>query len=75
MDEITRIDRSAGNILLPAMDTQAYIAVDETEKPYIVKRAPNVLFAATANIGMEYTGTDQLDAAIIDRFNHIIHIL
>lgn len=72
LDEITRSDREAFNILLPLLDRQGYIAVDEAEEPVIIKRSKDVAFLATANVGMEYTGTSAMDKALKDRFSIII---
>lgn len=67
-DEITRAPSDAFNILMPALDGQGFIALDESEDGAIVYRGKGVSFIATANIGMEYTGTEKLDRALFDRF-------
>lgn len=74
LDEITRCERGAFNILLPLMDRQGYLALDESEDATIIEKADNVSFVATANIGMEYTGTDEMDAAMKNRFSAIIDL-
>lgn len=68
LDEISRAGPPAFNILLPALDRQGYLALDETQEAKIVYRDEKVAMFATANIGMEYTGTMQLDAALVNRF-------
>ena len=68
LDEISRAGPPAFNILLPALDRQGYLALDETVDARIVNRHPELSFFATANVGMEYTGTMQLDAALLNRF-------
>lgn len=69
IDELSRANSDAGNILLPLLDGQKVLAVDE-DGGREVKVAPGVMFAATANIGMEYTGAaGALDRALIDRFS------
>lgn len=68
LDEISRAPRDAFNILFPLLDGQGYIATDESEEKAMVQRAEGVAFIATANIGMEYTGTDALDIALKNRF-------
>lgn len=72
MDEITRAPRDAFNILLPLMDRQGVLNLDEKESAdgadQIVHKSENVAFVATANIGAEYTGTDAMDRALTDRF-------
>lgn len=72
LDEITRCERAAFNILLPLLDRQGYLALDESEDAAIIRKGGNVCFAATANIGMEYTGTDDMDKALKDRFDLVI---
>jgi nitric oxide reductase NorQ protein len=75
LDEITRADRGAFNILLPLMDRQGYLALDEHEDAPIIKKGEAVSFIATANIGMEYTGTDAMDKALKDRFDTTIDLM
>jgi len=74
LDEITRGGRDANNILLPLLDRQAYIAIDEEEGGAIVRRGDNMSIVATANIGMEYTGTEALDIALQQRFQVVIDL-
>jgi nitric oxide reductase NorQ protein len=74
LDEITRSERGAFNILLPLMDRQGYLALDEHEDSPIIKKGQHVSFLATANIGMEYTGTDAMDKALKDRFDTTIDL-
>lgn len=72
LDELTRAVRGAFNILLPLLDEQKYLSLDESEDACVVHRGRNVAFMATANIGAEYTGTDSMDKSLKDRFNVII---
>jgi MoxR-like ATPase len=72
LDEISRASPDAFNILLTVMDWQGYLAPDESEDGVVIRRAPGVIFFATANLGMEYTGADQLDRAVAERFPTII---
>ena len=74
LDEISRAGRDAFNILLPLLDEQGYLAIDEAEGAPVVKRAEPVTFFATANLGMEYTGEEPLDKALADRFPVVIAI-
>lgn len=74
LDEISRAGRDAFNILLPLLDAQGYLALDEAEGAAVVKRAEHVTFFATANFGMEYTGAEPLDKALADRFPVVIAI-
>lgn len=75
LDELSR-DRgaSAHNILLPLLDRQGYLALDESEDSPVIHKGENVCFIATANIGMEYTGTEALDKALRDRMDVIIDL-
>lgn len=72
LDEVTRAVRDAFNILLPLMDDQRYLALDESEDAGIVRRGDDVAFIGTANVGMEYTGTEAMDKALKERFAYTI---
>ena len=74
LDEITRGSRDANNILLPLLDRQAYIALDEEAGGAKIERGEDIAFAATANVGMEYTGTEALDIALKQRFHCTIDL-
>jgi MoxR-like ATPase len=70
LDEITR-DRTGdlANILMPVLDGQKYLALDESDDAGIVSLDSNAFFYATANIGREYLGcAHDLDRAWKDRF-------
>ncbi len=61
---------SANNILFPCLDKRRYLPVDiasDSAKRRIPVHEETVFFA-TANIGSEYSGTSQLDRALLDRF-------
>lgn len=69
LDELSRGDPSAWNILLTPLDyLQRYLRLDEKNGKEIVKVAEGVCFIATANIGNEYTATRVMDKALLDRF-------
>lgn len=72
LDELTRCTPSAYNILIPLLDNQRYLALDESEDSPIIKRGEKIAFCATANIGVEYSGTEVMDEAIKNRFSIII---
>lgn len=74
LDEISRCNSDATNILLPLLDDQGYLALDETEETAIINKANDVNFVATANIGIEYSGTNVLDRALSDRFSVILDL-
>ena len=69
LDEISRAHPEAFNIVLPLLDFQKTIRIEENNE--IVRVADGVSFIATANIGMEYTSTRILDRALVDRFVRI----
>ena len=70
LDEVTR-DRTGdlANILMPVLDGQKSLALDESDDADIVSLDDNDFFYATANIGREYLGcAHDLDRAWKDRF-------
>ena len=77
LDEVTR-DRTGdlGNILMPVLDGQKYLALDESEDSATIDINPSAFFFATANIGREYLGASHdLDRAWKDRFTGGIYEL
>lgn len=74
LDEVSRSNRDAANILLPLLDSQGYMSLDEAEDSAVIYRGKSVAFFATANVGYEYTGTDALDRAFMDRFEFKIEL-
>ena len=74
LDELSRAVPGAYNILLPLMDGQRYLAIDEGEGSPVVKRGDKVAIIATANIGAIYTGTEAMDAAMEERFSVTIDV-
>lgn len=74
LDELTRADRAAFNIILPLLDRQGYLALDEAESGQVVRKGSKVCFMSTANVGMEYTGTDAMDKALKDRHSCVIEM-
>ena len=77
LDEVTR-DRTGdlGNILMPVLDGQKYLALDESDKADTVQIDDGAFFFATANIGREYLGAaHDLDRAWKDRFTGGIYEL
>lgn len=74
LDEMTRDRFGAANILLPAMDRQRYLRLDEKEGSPVVRRGEKVSILATANEGMIYTQTERLDEALKQRFDAIIRL-
>ena len=77
LDEVTR-DRTGdlGNILMPVLDGQKYLALDESDKADTVEISSDAFFYATANIGREYLGASHdLARAWKDRFTGGIYEL
>ena len=77
MDEVTR-DRTGdlANMLMPVLDGQKYLALDESDEATLVQINPRCFFYATANIGREYLGAaHDLDRAWKDRFTGGIYEL
>ena len=70
LDELSRAPLSANNILLPCLDSRRELPVDMAGGNGLrnIKVHPECVFIATANIGAEYTGTSQMDRALVDRF-------
>jgi len=69
LDELSRANPDAWNILMPVLDVNLReLRVDENIDYPPIKVADNVSFVATANIGVEYTSTRVLDRALTDRF-------
>lgn len=70
LDELSRAPLSANNILLPCLDSRRELPVDIAGGNAVrnIKVHPECVFLATANTGAEYTGTSQMDRALVDRF-------
>jgi MoxR-like ATPase len=75
MDELTRANPDAWNILITVLDeNQRYLRIDERPDTPTIRVANGVTFIATANIGAEYTATRVLDRAMLDRFSAIVEM-
>jgi len=70
LDELSRAPKDAFNILLPVLDKRRELVLDEDDGK-VVKVAEGVCFLATANVGIEYTGTSTIDRALKDRFGQV----
>ncbi|XZE32469.1 AAA family ATPase [Pirellulaceae bacterium SH501] len=70
LDEFNRCPQETSNMLLPVLDGQRMLSIDETNST--IRLAAGVCFIATANIGQEYAGTNSIDRAVKDRFGVII---
>lgn len=70
LDELSRAPLMTNNILFPCLDSRRELplAIADSEGPRSVKVHPDCVFIATANIGSEYSGTQEIDAALMNRF-------
>ena len=70
LDELSRAPQMAMNILFPCLDSRRELRIDIAGSNNIrkVKVHPECVFIATANIGAEYSGTQEIDAALLNRF-------
>lgn len=74
LDEVTRSNHDAWNILMTVLDKgQRYVRLDEASAGTnrVINVCESVAFIATANIGVEYTATRVMDKALLDRFKII----
>ena len=70
LDEINRASLSSNNYLFPVLDRRRYLPVDVASKEGL-RRIPvhaECALIATANVGNEYSGTQAIDRALLDRF-------
>lgn len=70
LDELSRANIGANNLLLPQLDHRRELPIEIADSKHSrsIKVSETLSFFATANIGGEYTGTSELDAALEDRF-------
>lgn len=70
LDELSRAPQMAMNILFPCLDSRHELRLDiaDSKTDRVVKVHPECVFIATANIGAEYAGTNDIDAALLNRF-------
>lgn len=70
LDELNRAPLASSNILFPCLDRRRYLPLDIAGHDSM-RKVPvhqECVFFATANLGAEYTGTTQIDRALMDRF-------
>ncbi len=70
LDEINRVEPWLTNILFPLLDDDA-----ETEvmgRKVVV--GPNIIFVMTANLGYQFVGTFEMDAAFVNRTDMTIEV-
>lgn len=70
LDELSRAPASSNNILFPTLDSRRCLPVEIAcgDEDRNIDLHVDHCLVATANIGGEYTGTNQLDAALKNRF-------
>lgn len=70
LDELSRAPQSAMNILFPCLDDRRSLSIEIACGKGIreIKIHPEVTFIATANVGAEYSGTNSMDRALVNRF-------
>ena len=70
LDELSRAPLMTNNILFPCLDSRRQLPIEIADSHHdrIVKVHPECTFIATANIGSEYSGTNEIDAALLNRF-------
>lgn len=69
-DELSRASLASMNILFPCLDDRRTLTVEVAGSDDIreIKVHPEVTFMATANVGVEYSGTNSMDRALVNRF-------
>lgn len=70
LDELSRAPLMTNNILFPCLDNRRQLPIEiaDSHNERVVKVHPECTFIATANIGSEYSGTNEIDAALLNRF-------
>lgn len=70
LDELSRAPLMANNILFPCLDSRRTLPIEiaDSKNDRVVKVHPDCVFVATANIGAEYSGTNDIDEALMNRF-------
>lgn len=70
LDELSRAPVTTNNILFPCLDSRRKLPVEIAggEDLREIEVHPECCFIATANVGVEYTGTMSMDRALVGRF-------
>ena len=70
LDELSRASLASNNVLFPCLDDRRKLQIEVAGSEGVreIKVHPEVTFIATANIGAEYTGTNSMDRALVNRF-------
>ena len=69
LDELSRASLMASNILFPCLDFRRELPMEYCFSDCTpIKIHPDCIFFATVNIGAQFSGTNKLDRALVDRF-------
>lgn len=70
LDELSRAPVTTNNILFPCLDSRRKLPIEIAggEDLREIEVHPECCFIATANVGVEYTGTMSMDRALVGRF-------
>lgn len=70
LDELSRAPLTTNNVLFPCLDDRRKLSIEiaSSGDTREIKVHPECCFIATANIGSEYTGTNTIDRALMNRF-------
>lgn len=73
LDEVNRSSREANNYLFPCLDGRRYMPVDTAVHggQRRIDVHEDTVFFGTANIGVEYSGANRIDRALMDRFEQV----
>lgn len=70
LDELTRLHPTIHNGVMSLLDGSNSVHLSDLN--VTVQRHPETVFIATANIGVQYSGTHRLDAAMRERFPYSV---
>jgi len=70
LDEFNRLEPWLHNTLFPLLDDDGRTVVHEQE----FRIGPNVVVVGTINTGYKYTGTFELDEALMNRFDFVLEV-
>lgn len=71
LDELSRANPMANNILLPVLDKRRTLYIEDAIETTGIKLHDKCCIMATANIGSKFIGTSMLDHALLNRFQQV----
>ncbi len=75
LDELNRAPANTNNLLFPCLDNRRKLFVEMAPADkQVIDVHEECFFIATANIGTEYSGTNVIDRALLDRFPTVIEL-